>query len=302
MNIAVKLPNNLEEIIYAFPFLHKLSELFKNENANIHLITGSEEIGVLNLLPFKAFFYQLDKSDVESSLRVVRAYKNSKLNLQEYEHYISLTDFKSDILLGKILKAKNIIAFEDTGFDFLINSKVRKLKGRKKTEQFYKLLSALDEIDENNIRNMGSREFEIAKDLNEYIVLDSELLESDDWIEFINLFDQDRVVIYGEAPKEYTDFKIIAKRNYIEFSKLLYLSKGFITSNYEYALLGAYTGAATFYLETKLNMDEAFEFFIGKAFKLSLDSSDYQDAEDKDYGQIFDFIYDKIPTSLKERK
>ena len=106
MNIAVKLPNNLEEVIYAFPFLHKLSELFKNENANIHLITGSEEIGVLNLLPFKAFFYQLDKSDVESSLRVVRAYKNSKLNLQEYEHYISLTDFKSDILLGKIFKRK----------------------------------------------------------------------------------------------------------------------------------------------------------------------------------------------------
>jgi len=305
MNIAVKLPNNLEGIIYAFPFLHKLGELFKNENVNIHLITGSDEIGVLNLLPFKAFFYQLDKSDVESSLRVVRAYKNSKLNLQEYEHYISLTDFKSDILLGKILKAKNVIAFEETGFDFLISRKIRKLKGRKKTEQYYKLLSALvdtDEVDENNIRNTASREFEITKDLNEYIVLDSKLLESDDWIEFINLFDKERVVIYGEVPKEYSDFKIIAKRNYIEFSKLLYLSKGFITSNYEFALLGSYTGAATFYLESKLNLDEAFEFFIGKVFKMSLDSSDYQDGEDKDYGHIFDFIYDKIPRSLKERK
>lgn len=300
MNIAIKLPNNLTELIYSFPFLHKLNDLFKGTDFNLHLITGALEIEVLNLLPFKAFFHQLDKKDSESSFRVLRAYKNSKLNMQSYEYYLCLTNLKSDLLLGKLLKAKESIVFDDIGLSVLKAKKVQRLSGRKKVEQYFKLLSELDEIDENEIKSIASRDFEVDKELDDYIVIDSEILKSDDWLDFLELFDETRIIILGEKTNTYSKYKSIEDRNYIDIAKLLYLSKAFITSSYEKSLLCSYTGAMTFYLKENKSEITSFEFFMSKVFEINL--QDNTDGDSYNYGAIFDLIYEKLPSVVKDKK
>lgn len=296
MNIAIKLPNSLEEIIYTFPFLHKLYETQVENGVNIHLVTACEDIAILNLLPFKAFYYQLDRTDSESMLKVLRAFKNSKLDLQQYEYYFSLTSFRSDILLGKLLKAKNIIAFDDVGMDFFITEKIHKLVGRKKTEQYFKLLSILKDVDvsEDLVKKIGSKNFALSneKEIENYIVIDSEILNCDDWLDFLKLFEAQRILILGKAPKNYQGFKSIENRNDIEIAKLLYLSKGFITSNYEKSLISSYTGTTCFYLKREDIKDTSFEFFIGKVYDIN--------PTEEDIGIIFDMIYEKLSKDVKE--
>lgn len=300
MNIAIKLPNNLTELIYSFPFLHKINDLFKGSDFNLHLITGAQEIEVLNLLPFKAFFHQLDRKDSESSFKVLRAYKNSKLNMQSYEYYICLTENKSDLLLGKLLKANESIAFDDVGVSLLKTQRVPRLSGRKKVEQYFKLLSKINEVDENEIKNIASRDFEVDKELEDYFVIDSEVLTTDDWLDFLELFEEKRIIILGEKPKSFSKYKSIEDRNYIDIAKLLYLSKGFISSSYDKALISSYTGAMTFYLSSDISKTTSFEFYMSKVFELSIEKSLGQDSYN--YGALFDSIFEKLPNVVKEKK
>ncbi len=295
MNIAVKLPNNLEEIIYTFPFLHQLYEIHSEENVNIHLITACDNIAVLNLLPFKAFYYDLDQKDSESVIKVLRAYKNSKLNLQRYDFYISLTNLKSDVLLGKILRAKKLVAFDDVGFDFLVSEKIHRLKGRKTVEQYFKLLSVFDKnINENIIKNIASKEFKVdlEKELESYILIDANILVGDDWLDFFEMFELNKILILGDVPLAYNMYTSIENRNDIELAKLIYLSKGYITNSYEKSLISSYVGVPCFYLKEEERVETSFEFYIGKVYDIN--------PSNEDIGVVFDMIYEKLSKDVKE--
>ena len=58
--IVVKLPFDLQERILCFPLLHKIRE--KYPKAEIHFISPKKEIEVLNLLPFTAYYHEVEEA------------------------------------------------------------------------------------------------------------------------------------------------------------------------------------------------------------------------------------------------
>lgn len=294
MNIAIRLPDSIDEIIYSFPFLHKLNELIDLTEDSIHLITASNEIAILNLLPFKAYFHELDKDDANSSIKVLRTFKNSRLPRLKYDLYFSTLESKENAILGLLLRAKNRVGFLDTSFNFLYNFKVKKLSGRSKVEQVYKLLNFIEQVDENNIENVASREFESNKEYEGYIVVDREVLDDDNWVDFLELIDSKKVIIYGG---KFLDYNFVEKRNLIELSKLIYLSQGFITSNESHSLISSYVGTTCYAIHPKGNN---YNYFLGKVFEFT--QEDYPDLDKLNYGKVFDSIFEKLPSIIKDKQ
>ncbi|MCT4643282.1 MAG: hypothetical protein N4A33_13405 [Bacteriovoracaceae bacterium] len=289
MNVAVKLPNDLSGIIDSFAFLCELYEKLKKDSHSIHIITGYDQIEVLNLLPFKAFYHSFEQKDADSVLGIYRAYKNSKLMHQPFDAYFSLTGTKQDNLLGYLLKAKEKIGFSDSSFSFFLNKKQDSLVGWGADVQKYRLLKALFEIDTNNLKNYASKEYEVLGDIQNYIVLDSSLLENDDWYDFLNLFENQKVRIQGKDNKKI--YKSIAAKNLVDIAKVIYYSKGYITNNKDLASIAAFVGVDTFFVSDKNDPNASYENFIGRVYCFS--------KVDK-IETTFDNIWNKLQGVMKE--
>ncbi|MBA2403139.1 MAG: hypothetical protein H0V66_00085, partial [Bdellovibrionales bacterium] len=136
--IAIKLPFDLQERILCFPLLHKIRE--KYPKAEIHFITPNKEIEVLNLLPFKAFYHEIDEDELNSVFDVHRYAVN--VNIHNVDMFINLTNSFTDACLGIGLRAKKRVGFSDGWKTMVLTHKTHRLAGHHVTEDFFALYRA----------------------------------------------------------------------------------------------------------------------------------------------------------------
>ena len=129
MNIVVKLPNDLRGKILSFPFLHGLvKEAKKRLNAEeeevlkLHLISNKKDIDVLNLLPFSAYYHEIEDEDLKSIFTIHRACVGLKIDRTDI--FISTTENFVDASIGKNLKAKTNIGFQIGKNSLFFNKRV----------------------------------------------------------------------------------------------------------------------------------------------------------------------------------
>lgn len=316
MNIAIKLPNDLNQRILTFPFLHALEKYMKahleeEEILKIHLISLVEGIDVLNLLPFNAFYHEVERTDLKTVFSIHRACMNFKID--QIDIFISTTDSFVDASIGKNLMANKKVGFAIGKNTWLLNEKVNKLNGRHFSEQCFELLRPLvEEMPE--MPNVFSRElapFYIDWSENPYIVINLRK-ENDkiceEWFDFFDLFvNKNFVLMCTDEELDYqkglledfvkrlpgkNTYKVYEHKSHIEFGKIISYCKYFISYDSPLVNLAAYCGANILHLNEKEKVQlTGSQYFVGDVRHFSLSDPLFKAGNTFNYTKIFDEIF-----------
>lgn len=315
MNISIKLPNDLRGKILTFPFIHALVKEAKkrlNEDGeeilNLHLISNKQNIDVLNLLPFNAYYHEIDDEDLKSVFTVHRGVANLKIDKTDI--FISTTESFVDASIGKNLKASMSAGFHVGKNSFLLKKKFPLDEREHQSMQVFSLIRTICEDDPPSIPCVGSREVKpLYADWSEspYFVINLSLKGKEfhpEWAELINLFEHKNIVLmcdslgpnyqeqnineYIKTLSTKNKYKVFCYESNIDFGKMIAFSMCLVTEDSPLVQLGAYCGAEVFHLNRKESQTKfGPKFFIGEVnhFPVSKGEKDFN------YAQVFDEVY-----------
>lgn len=320
MNIAIKLPNNLNDRILAFPLLHALNKelegkLIEDEKLSIHLLSDLEGIEVLNLLPFHAYYHQFEPEDLKNIFSAHRACVNFKID--KIDTYISLTRSFVDASLGKNFLATRKIGFSQGKNNLFLNEKHNFLAGRHHTDQMFELLKSFYQspVEIPVVYCRDIEKFYEDWDTNEYTVIDLSLKEDqidEAWSDFISLFEEEKFTFmcrsiqdpvdreiklkeFVESLPSENDYRLLVDSSFIELSKVISHAKTLVTTSLELLNLASYCGQHTFFLNEDHRLDECGPlYFRGETREFRLTEASYKDEDQINFGPIFDEIYGYI--------
>ncbi|MBT4792914.1 MAG: hypothetical protein HON90_15165 [Halobacteriovoraceae bacterium] len=325
MNIAIKLPNDVRERVLTFPFLHVLVKKIKekmdeDQILNLHLISLKDGIDVLNLLPFHAYYHELEAEDLKTIFTMHRACANFKIYHLDY--FISTTDSFVDASIGKNLGAEKKIGYALGKNGWFLNTKIPKLNGRHISEQVFELLKGVfEEIP--NLSSVYSRNMPaVYADWNEnpYMLINLDLTKdgevNPEWKDFVDLFTNKSFVFMCESIPEFEQEEILngfikslpAKNNYkifvyksnIEFGKLISYAMGFVTNDSPLLNIASYCGSQVFLLNKNENLQVCGPAYsLGEVRNFSVKDPLYSQGGDFNYAKIFDDLHDFIEKKTK---
>lgn len=330
MKLAIKLPNDTQSIVQAFPFLHALNRLLvarwdNNEidDFEIHLLCVKDSINVLNLLPFKAFYHELELEDTLNVFSMHRAIKNN-IKLDYIDIYISTTKHFVDASIGKNLNAELRVGYGVGKNKLFFNRNIPYHQGQHQSDIFFSLLKGLDAPEDFVINRVGARDLEsIVEDSieNPYIVMNLKPMNDQNeidpqWEEFFDLFKDmnfyicsdkldenihdDVVSDWAKKINKQNNYRLINPREIIEFAKLVTYSKAFITYDSGLLYVSAYCGAHCFWLnESKAPATEFPEYFYSDVKRYGLNEAIFKSGEHQyNLSPVFDELYNSLVGQL----
>ena len=243
----------------------------EEEILNLHLISNKEHIDVLNLLPFNAYYHEIEDEDLKSVFTIHRGVANLKIDKTDL--FISTTESFIDASIGKNLKADIAAGFQVGKNSFLLKKKFPFNSSDHQSMQVFTLVKAICEEEVPSIPNVCSREVKpLYADwsLSPYFVINLSLLGKDfhpEWAELINLFEHKNIVLMcdslsvdeqEEKINEYiktlstkNHYKIFKYESNIDFAKMVTFSWCIVGEDSPLIQLAAYCGAEIFHLNRK---------------------------------------------------
>lgn len=316
MRVVIKVPDTLKEIIQTFPLLHAFNkELHRRyddeeiENYDIHFICLKNVVSVLNLLPFKAFYHEIEPEDQKNVFSMHRAIKNSLLD--NVDTYISLTKSFVDASIGKNLNASVRAGFAIGKNKLFINKSIPYLEGQHASDIYFSFMKVLFEGELPAIPNVTTRNldpFYADWNLNPYFVvnlkLNDDLTLDNQWHDFFGLFKNVNFVLLSDRLKSETHdevlttviknlplgnfYKITNSDDLIKFAKVLAYAKCFITYNSDLLHLAGYCGTSCFWLQDKkVAPTSRPEYILSDVKEFSL-------AKNGDPGSSLSGVFDEI--------
>jgi hypothetical protein len=339
MNIAIKLPDSLKDKVQCYPALHSLMKYYKkliedknaqledeteHEVLNFHLFSTKESIEVLNLLPFNAYYHELEDEDVKTVFSIHRAIVNSKL--EHADIFISFTESFVDASMGKNLKAYTRVGFAIGKNKFFFNEKVSLLAGRKKSEQYFELLRPLMNEDfPEKIPNVCSKEMKayyldwteapyvmvsLPAENNEILSTYSELFDLCEGVHFVLMCKDIEDEIYKESMEKYikqlnikNTYKIFDSRSIIDFAKAVYYCWTFITEDSDLYQVAAYCGVNIHHLyQDNHYLKYGDDYFYATTRQFNLKEDQFKGSDGIQYNRVFDEILSFIHKKQEELK
>jgi ADP-heptose:LPS heptosyltransferase len=304
MVIVIRLPDSMEDRFHTFPFLHQLKRHFQQlhleqeeeqekereegvAELEIHFITHKNNIDILNLLPFKAYYHELMDEDILSVFAMHRFCVNAKI-LKEVDYFFCLTSSIVDATIGYNLKAKYQVGFKDGIGTMLFKQRTMRSSGLHKVEEYLKLLSEFTKADYHNAPKVFSRRLDEVipeRDLYPYITVnlsvDSEFNVKEEWQEFFEFFENKKFILFCDQidtnlqrikiemfikklnPKNIYEIREYDK-DHIYFAKIFSYTQAFISYEGPLVHLASYTGAHSFVIFDKSNPQlSAPLYFLG---------------------------------------
>lgn len=291
--IAIKLPFDLQERILTFPFLHAIKN--KYPNAEIHFITPKKDIEVLNLLPFKAYFHEVDENEIKTVFDVHRYCVHAKIF--NVDLFISLTNSFTDASIGLSLRAKKRLGFSDNWKTLFLNQKTKRPVGHHICEDFFELYKAHVNSAVDLKLKVISRDLPPVIpewDENPYVAINlspmRDAVIDEEWVKLVHEFDKQRIVFFSsddrervtplidafmeKLPKKNT-YSFFFQKDWIELAKMLAYARGVITYEGPLASVAAYVGGKVLILYDRRDpqREGPFYFLSDIALLTSKDSS-----------------------------
>lgn len=337
MNLAIRLPDDLNERLLCFPALQLLVKLLKAEveqkneelpeeeqrDLKVHLLAHKQNIEVLNLVPIKAFYHELDDEDLKSVFTVHRAVKNMKID--QVEAFISFTKSFVDASIGKSMKAKTRLGFSISKNSLFFNKKVSLLNGRHHSEQYFELLKGILENSPTELPRGYSRELVPLKENwreNPYNIInlraskDGEIEES--WSEFFSLVENEKFyLVCDDLPLERqkealvrfikkqsnkNTYEAIELSSLIEFGKLAAFAQTFVSFDSGLVHLAAYCGGHIHYLHKERPDSTGPIHFLGDIRYFNLNEPFYRENNEIALHKIFDELIEYLDKKAKDRE
>lgn len=320
MNVVIKLPDNIGDRLLVFPFLHILNQYMEEriqesgaqeDKFQIHLVCLENGIEVLNLLPFHAYYHQLQEEDLISVFSAYRGCAHFKLP-RVIDIFISTTDGLVDASIGKHLGAKEKIGFSSSLNNWFLTKKINKLINKHESEQVCELVKPITGYI-SKIPTCSSRILEQTEEEKidkPYIVLDLNLIDDEInpvWRDLFELASGAHFILTISEADEFTQelritalMKSLPKKNtyefrkfssYIEYAKLLAFSKGFATLNKDLMLLASYCGKQTIFFNKDYNFNKSgAQYLRGEVLNTLI--TDYNDSDgfSKGFDQVLEIL------------
>lgn len=337
MNLVIRLPDDLRERLLCFPALQvlvkSLREQLEKENEELeeeqwkdlklHLIAHKNNIEVLNLASFSAFYHELEDEDLKSVFTVHRAVKNMKIDL--VDTFITFSKSFIDASIGKSLKAKNRIGFSISKNILFLNKKVTLLKGRHHSEQYFELARPILEKMPEELSRGYSRDLEpLTGDWRENPYSIVNLKANDDgevegsWEEFFSLIENEKFYLvcdglplerqkealtrFIKKQSKKNTYDVFELENLIEFGKLAAYAQTFISYDSGLVHLAAYCGAHIHYLQ-KEGLDSTGPIhFLGDIRYFNLNEPFYRENNEIALHKIFDELIGFLDKKAKDRE
>ena len=261
--IAIKLPFDLQERLLSFPFLHAIKN--KYPDAEIHFITPKKDIEVLNLLPFTAFYHEVDEGEIRTVFDVHRYCVYAKIF--NVDLFISLTNSFSDASFGMSLRAKKRLGFSDNWKTLVLNEKTKRPVGHHLCEDFFELYKTHVNANIDLKLKVMSRDLRpIIQDWDTtpYVAINLTPLRDavidEEWIKLVYDFKDQRIIFFSSEDKERVTplidkfisilpktntYSFFFQKDWIELSRMLAYARGVITYEGPLASVSAYVGAKT---------------------------------------------------------
>lgn len=338
MIIAIKLPDKLSDRIHSFVCLHALFKFLKNqvetnnmdkdeeekEALFIHLICFEQDIEVLNLLPFNAYYHELESEDVKSIFSIHRSCMNMKID--KVDLFMSMTESFVDASIAKNLSAKKSIGFNITKNNFFLSNKVSALKGRKRAEYYFELLKPIMQDDfPEEFKKVSSKNLETYYNdwsENPYVIVDLSCQEDELDQSLIDLFNLSEGVNFVLTSWELTEdsylrkledlirnlsnknnYKVFDSRSLISLARALSFADTFISFNSSLMSLAGYVGAHAHFLALK---DESaiygFDYFYSNIRTFNLNEPQYQDSGGVKINLVIDEVINYINRKKESRE
>lgn len=337
MHLAVKLPEDLRQRLCSFPFLQTLVKGLKSQieasnkelaeedmdQLSVHLIAEKKDIEALYLLPFQAYYHELDQEDLKTVFSAHRAVRNLKIDSADI--YLSLTESFVDASLGKSLGAKVKVGFGLGKNSFFYDRKASLLKGRHFCEQYHELLKLfLDNPPETPVKGFSRELAAVREDWSEnpYYMVNLTTKEGrveERWSEFFSYVDGETFILlcdglpFNQQKEIIQDFiKGLGKNNVyipyeleslIHFSKLVTYAQTFITEDSSLLHVAAYCGAHIHFLQKKEPLQKSGPvYFLGEVRYFNLNEPFYREGSNVAYHKVFDEIFKFIENKAKDRE
>ncbi|MBD65189.1 MAG: hypothetical protein CME62_08280 [Halobacteriovoraceae bacterium] len=283
MNVIVKLPNEVNEKLLMIPFLTVLEELLReiahkdpeDDTYQIHLISTKKGIEVLNLIPFTAYYHEIDEEDLKSVFTVHRACKHFTIT-NKLDCFISTTKGFVDASIGKNLNVKKTIGPE-LGKNKWVLTHAVKVNEQAHLSDFPKPLLTAIENENFELPNVSCRKLDpVYLDWNEnpYYIIDLPLTEEERidplWSElfehltnkrFVFICSQLKPHLQNDLIQEYIEtlpqkntYKIFKLDSYIDFAKLVSFSLGVATESKDLMTIASYCGALTHFINSGVDL------------------------------------------------
>ena len=291
--IAIKLPFDLQERLLTFPFLHAIKD--KYPSAEMHFITPKKDIEVLNLLPFTAFYHEVDEDEIKSIFDVHRYCVNAKIF--NVDLFISLTNSFTDASIGFSLRAKQRLGFSDNWKTLFLNQKVKRPVGHHICEDFFELYKVHVNANIDLRLKVVSRELPSVIpewDSQPYIAINLTPLRDavidEEWAKLVYEFENQRIIFFSSEDRERVapliegfmaklpkknSYSFYFQKDWIELAKMLAFAKGVITYEGPLASVAAYVGAKVLVLYDRHDpqREGPFYFLSDVALLTSKDST-----------------------------
>lgn len=264
--IVVRLPFDLQERLQAFPFLHALRERYPL--AEFHFISPKKDIEVLNLLPFKAFYHEVDDGEIRTVFDVHRYCVHAKI--YNVDLFVSLTNSFADASIGLSLRAPRRLGFSDNWKTLLFTEKTKRPVGHHLAEDFLELFRIhVGENVELKLRVMSRELPSVIPDAHEdpFIAINLTPMRNavidEDWIALTEEFEDQRIIFFSSGDRERVSplygafseklsknnrYEFFLQKDWIELGKFLAHARGVITHEGPAASVSAYVGAKTLIL------------------------------------------------------
>ncbi len=308
MNIVIKLPNKLDERILSFPFLHSLYQncelrLEEDEVINLHLLASKEHIDVLYLLPFNAYYHEIDPEDLKSIFTIHRGVV--ELKIEKPEIFISTTESFVDASIGKNLNIPRKAGFAISKNKIFLTDKIERNNELNFSDQLFPLIKVIEPYPKQMINAYARSVKPPYSDWSEgsYTLID--IASPKDkldpiWKEFFDLAPASKFVLMGsqlseveqkdqvnEFIKELPDkhqYKFFLYQSNIEFARVSAHSKDFVTANRALSLLASYVGANNILIGPK----NTLESYGPKYFRGECEFIEVKNSSSDQYSKVFD--------------
>jgi ADP-heptose:LPS heptosyltransferase len=278
--IAIKLPFDLQERILTFPFLHAIHD--KYPDAEFHFITPEKDIEVLNLLPFKAYYHEVDEDEIRTVFDVHRYCVHAKI--YNVDLFISLTNSFADASIGLSLRAKKRLGFSDNWKTLVLNQKVKRPVGHHLCEDFFELYKTHLNANVDVKMKVMSRELPAVIpewDSQPYIAINLTPLRDavidEEWAKLIHDFEGQRIIFFSSEDRERVaplidgfiarlpktnTYSFYFQKDWIELAKMLAYARGVITYEGPLASIAAYVGAKTLIIYDRRDPQKEGPFYF----------------------------------------
>jgi ADP-heptose:LPS heptosyltransferase len=294
-HIVIKLPEGLQERLLCLPFLHALRD--KYPESEFHLICPKNQIEVLNLLPFRAYYHEYSEEEIKTPFDAHRFAVQAKIH--QVDLFVNLTNSFADACLGISLRAKLRLGFSDGWKSLLLNRKLKRPTNHHLCEDFLALYQELTGAPADLKLKVLSRELmPVLKDWDNphYIAINLSPLRQaaieEEWLRLISNFRNQRIVFFSSEDQDEVQFlikpflaRLPAQNEYInyvysswiELAKLLAYARGTITYEGAAAGLSAYVGTKTLILYDREDPRRTGPFYFMTDVKILQASQKPQD-------------------------